>query len=125
MVLYAYKVPYIGQATVSVNDVQNSSLQSFAAQFFGMSKSVSDGKKTNSPLLKHAEYLKTSDFFEKLLARIQASADNKNLTIAEKNGAEQFKQQFLSENLDEEAKSKVLSALDSAVHKYPITMGQG
>lgn len=111
--IYIYKVPYVAQSTLIVNDSQNSSLQSFATQYFGMSKTVSDGKKNNSPLVKHTEYLKTSDFFEKFLTDIQASEDDKTLTMTEKEGYAQFKQSYLTKAMTEEQKIKAMSVLDS------------
>ena len=112
-IVYVSKIPYMAQSTITVNDVQNSSLQSFASQFFGMSKTVSEGKKNNSPLLKHVEYLKTTDFFEKLLTQIQETKDSKNLTMAEQEGYAQFRSQYLSTDMNEEARMKVLTILDS------------
>lgn len=111
--VYFYKVPYIAQSSIVVNDAQNSSLQSFATQFFGMSKLVNEGKKSNSPLTKHSEYLKTSDFFENLLKDIQTSSSDSLLTLAEKNGYTQFKQRFLSETLTEDKKLQALNILDA------------
>ncbi|MBC7741114.1 MAG: hypothetical protein H7061_02875 [Bdellovibrionaceae bacterium] len=110
--IYALKVPYLGQATIAVNDTQNSSLQSFASQYFGLTKSVSEGKKNNSPLLKNSEYLKTTEFFEKLLTDIQARGESGTLSIAEKQGYEQFKNAYLGAPNDTETKLKTLSMLD-------------
>lgn len=112
--VYVAKVPYVAQSAVIVNDSQNSSLQSFANQFFGMSKTVNDGKKSNSPLVKHAEYLKTTDFFEKLLLDIQKSTDDKTLTIAERKGFDQFKETYLTKEMNESAQLKALSILDAS-----------
>ncbi|MBC7421706.1 MAG: hypothetical protein H7328_13335 [Bdellovibrio sp.] len=110
--VYYIKIPYVGLATITVNDTQNSSLQSFAAQFFGLSKTVAEGKK-NSPLLKHAEYLKTTEFFENLLTEIQKRGQSSTLSIAEKKGYEQFKNQYLPDEKDADSKMATLSALDS------------
>ncbi len=110
--LYALKIPYFGQATIAVNDTQNSSLQSFASQYFGLSKSVAEGKKNNSPLLKNFEYLKTSEFFEKLLTDIQVRGESTKLSVAEKKGYQQFKDQYLTAPADVEAKLKNLAMLD-------------
>jgi len=112
--VYVTKIPYVGQSTIIVNDSQNSSLQSFANQFFGMSKTVNDGKKNNSPLVKHSEYLKTSDYFEKLLIDIQKAPEDKSLTMAEKKGYEQFKDLFLPKEMDEVAQLKALAVLDAS-----------
>lgn len=112
--IYVAKIPYVAQSAIIVNDAQNSSLQSFANQYFGMSKTVNDGKKSNSPLAKHFEYLKTSDYFEKLLVDIQKAAEDKSLTLAEKKGYEQFKDAFLPKEMTEAAQLKAMSVLDSA-----------
>lgn len=113
VVIYATKIQYVANATITVNDTQNSSLQSFASHFFGQSKSVAEGKKNNTPLLKHAEYLTTTDFYEILLADIQKRGEARGLSIAEKKGYQEFKQQHLEPSKDSEAKMKILSALDA------------
>ncbi len=112
--IYVTKIPYVAQAAIFVNDAQNSSLQSFANQFFGMSKTVNEGKKSNSPLLKHIEYLKTSDYFEKLLGNIKIASEDKSLTLAEKKGYEQFKESYLSKEMNESSELKALSVLDAS-----------
>lgn len=111
--VYIYEIPFVAQSTITVNDSQNSSLQSFANQYFGMSKTVNDGKKNNSPLVKHLEYLKTSDYFEKLLVDIQAGSEDKSLTIAERKGYDQFKKSFLPKEMQEAEKLKAMATLDS------------
>jgi hypothetical protein len=111
--IYSVKIPFIANATITVNDTQNSSLQSFAANFFNMSKSVAEGKKNNSPLLKHAEYLKTSEFFETLLADIQKRGESTGLSMAEKKGYQQLKEGTLKNLKDPDVKMKALSALDA------------
>lgn len=109
---YILKVPYIGHSVITINDNQNSSLQSFATQFFGLSKTA-DGKKTNSPLLKHAEYLKTTEFFDLMLKDIQTRGQSSSLTIAEATGYNQFKDEYLNDLEKSEKRLKVLSVLDS------------
>ncbi len=109
---YSVRVPFVAHATITVNDSQNSSLQSFATSFFGLSKSVAEGKKNNSPLLKHAEYLKTSEFFEALLIDLQKRGESSTLSMAEKKGFEQLKSGIFSNLKDNEAKMRALSALD-------------
>ncbi len=111
--VFVTKIPYIGSASITVNDTQNSSLQSFASHFFGQSKSVAEGKKNNTPLLKHAEYLKTTEFFERLLADIEKRGETTNLAIAEKKGYQQFKEQYLHEPKNVDTKMKTISALDT------------
>ena len=92
--VYLFKIPFVSSGSVVVNDAQNSSLQSFANQFFGLTKTVADGKKSNSPLQKHIEYLKTAEFLENLLVQLQLRGESKQLTIAEKNGYQIFKEIF-------------------------------
>lgn len=112
--VYIVKVPYISTGSIVVNDSQNSSLQSFATQFFGLTKSVADGKKNNSPLLKHIEYLKTEEFFTQLLTDIQLRGSSNELTLNERKGYEQFKETYLSASSPNGAdKLKILQALDS------------
>ena len=52
-IVYAVKVPYVAQATIVINDSQNSSMQAFSNQFFGLSKSLQESKKGSSLLSKH------------------------------------------------------------------------
>lgn len=111
--VYVVKIPYISTGSIVVNDTQNSSLQSFATQFFGLTKSVADGKKNNSPLLKHIEYLKTEEFFNQLLSDVQLRGTSTELTLNERKGFEQFKELYLSSTPNESDKLKVLQALDS------------
>jgi hypothetical protein len=119
IVFYVYKIPYVGQASITVNDSQNSSLQSFASQFFGLSKIVNEGRRNNSPLLKHAEYLKTSDFFEGLVKDIKKAGESKNLTIPELQGFRQFQNQVPENSvisfLDQSSKIKVDSDFELKV----------
>ncbi len=111
--LYIYRIPYVSSGSVIVNDTQNSSLQSFASQFFGFTKSVADGKKNNSPLQKHAEYLKTEEFFQHLLANLQTRGESPELSVAEKVGYENFKVTYLNEALTDGIKSKIIQKLNS------------
>lgn len=111
--IYLFKIPYVSSGSVVVNDTQNSSLQSFASQFFGLTKSVADGKKNNSPLQKHAEYLKTEEFFDQLLTNIIKQGESQELSIAERKGFFDFKEQYLKEPLTAESKVKVIQKLDS------------
>ncbi|MFZ3228598.1 MAG: hypothetical protein WA160_00210 [Pseudobdellovibrio sp.] len=117
--VYIYKIPFVSNGTILVNDTQNSSLQSFATQFFGLTKTVADGKKNNSPLLKHIEFLKTEEFFNQLLTDIQKRGLSDQLTLNEKVGFQQFKIAFLKSNLTEADKLKVLQALD-AMSKFKL-----
>lgn len=111
--IYAYRIPFVSTGSIVVNDAQNSSLQSFATQFFGLTKSVADGKKNNSPLQKHLEYLKTEEFFNQLLADIQLQEKVESLTIAEKKGFEIFKENYLTMPLTAESRGQVIQKLDA------------
>jgi len=86
-----YKVPYVSTASVIVNDSQNSSLQSFAQNFSGVSSNkINEAKKSNSPLQKYLEYLKTTEFYEKLISAIETRGQDKSLSLAEKQGYTYF-----------------------------------
>ncbi len=88
---YWYKVPYVSTASVIVNDSQNSSLQSFAQSFTGgNSNKINEAKKSNSPLQKYLEYLKTTEFYEKLIATTESKGKDKSLSLAEKQGYTYF-----------------------------------
>src|SRR5438552_1656504 len=70
LLIYIFKIPYIGKGRLFVNDSQNSSLQAFSTAYFGMTKSVADGKKGNTQIGKQIEVLRTREFYEKLIQRI-------------------------------------------------------
>ncbi len=91
---YVLKTPFVASGSIVVNDSQNSVLQSFASQFFGFTKSVADGKKNNSPLQKHLEFLKTEEFFNQLLSDLKNGGTSETLTVAEKKGFQIYKDQF-------------------------------
>ena len=125
--LFIFKIPYISTGSVIVNDSQNSTLQSFASQFFGLTKSVADGKKNNSPLQKHVEYLKTEEFFSQLLVDIMARGQSSDLSLPERRGYEIFRKQYLVEPLTLESKARLLQKLDSIskiklVSEFQITV---
>lgn len=94
--VYAVKVPFVANSTIVIHDSQNSSLQAFSNQFYGMSKSVQESKKGSSVLSKHIEYLKTREFYEDLLNRIQARGNSKEITLEERKGFEIFKEKYLN-----------------------------
>lgn len=104
--IYAFKVPYVASSTIVINDSQNSSLQAFSSQFFGLSKAVEESKKGSSVLSKHIEYLKTREFYELLLKRIQNRGNSPKITMEERQGYETFKQKFL-DGIEEDPKKKV------------------
>ena len=92
--IYVFRTPFVATGSIVVNDAQNSVLQSFATQFFGLTKSVADGKKNNSPLQKHLEFLKTEEFFNQLLSDLKSTGLSETLTVAEKKGFQLYKEQF-------------------------------
>ncbi|MFS4458352.1 hypothetical protein [Bdellovibrio sp. HCB2-146] len=92
--IYVVKVPYVASATIVINDSQNSSLQAFSSQFFGLSKSVQESKKGSSLLSKHIEYLKTREFFESFLTHLQQRGQSPRITMEERAGYEQFVQNY-------------------------------
>ncbi len=104
--VYAVKVPFVANSTIVIHDSQNSSLQAFSNQFYGMSKSVQESKKGSSVLSKHIEYLKTREFYEDLLNRIQARGNSKEITLEERKGFEIFKEKYLN-GLEGNPESKV------------------
>ncbi|MFV8257531.1 hypothetical protein ACNQKP_06990 [Bdellovibrio bacteriovorus] len=104
--VYAVKVPFVANSTIVIHDSQNSSLQAFSNQFYGMSKSVQESKKGSSVLSKHIEYLKTREFYEDLLNRVQARGNSKEITLEERKGFEIFKEKYLK-GLDANPESKV------------------
>jgi len=111
--IYTFRTPFVSTGSIVVNDAQNSSLQSFSTQFFGLTKTVADGKKNNSPLQKHLEFLKTEEFFQQLLVDIKQRGLSGELTISEKKGFENFKKQYLAKDMSIDEINKVIQQLDS------------
>lgn len=99
VLVYILKVPFVASSTIVINDSQNSSLQAFSSQFFGLSKTVQESKKGNSLLSKHIEYLKTREFYEALAKQIQIRGDSPLITMEERNGFEILKNNYMK-NLD-------------------------
>lgn len=95
VLVYAAKVPFVSTGTLMVNDSQNSGLQAFSSQFYGLSKSVQESKKGNSLLAKHLEYLKTSDFLESLSKRIVERGQAGKISNEEKKGFQVLKKNYL------------------------------
>lgn len=109
---YAVKVPYVASSTIVINDSQNSSLQAFSSQFFGLSKSVQESKKGNSLLAKHIEYLKTREFYEALLVRLEERGASAKITMEEREGFEDFSAKFMREVKTPEQRIALLQQLD-------------
>ncbi len=114
--IYIFRTPFVSTGSIVVNDSQNSSLQSFATQYFGLTKSVADGKKSNSPLQKHLEFLKTEEFFSQLLNDITAKSKSDELTVVEKKGYEIFRNKYLKSSqvpMTAELRSEIIQKLDA------------
>lgn len=113
VLVYVLKVPFVASSTIVINDSQNSSMQAFSNQFFGLSKSIQESKKGSSLLSKHIEYLKTREFYETLLVRIQERGASPLLTMEERKGYDVLKNNYLK-NLDKpENKIALLQRLDA------------
>lgn len=104
LIVYAVKIPFVSSGTLMINDSQNSGLQAFSSQFYGLSKSVQETKKGNSLLAKHLEYLKTSDFLEKLAQKIVQRGDSGKLPMDELKGYRELKADYLPNAKDLDAK---------------------
>ena len=122
---YWYKVPYVSAASVIVNDSQNSSLQSFAQNFTGAnSNKINEAKKSNSPLQKYLEYLKTTEFYEKLMTTIEVKGKDKSLSLAEKQGYASFYSNIMDSkkviDLKEDDKVAIYKKLESIL-EYKIS----
>lgn len=112
ILIYVFYVPFVASSTIVINDSQNSSLQAFSNQFFGMSKSIQESKKGSSLLSKHIEYLKTREFYESLLKRLVARGQSSLITMEERQGFEILKNNYFK-NIDKsENKIEFLQKLD-------------
>lgn len=112
VVVYVVKVPFIASSTIVINDSQNSTLQAFSSQFFGLSKSVQESKKGNSLLTKHIEYLKTREFYETLLQRLEERGGSSKITMEEREGFEIFKEKYLKDASTSEQKIALFQLLN-------------
>lgn len=110
--VYIVKIPFVASSTIVINDSQNSSLQAFSNQFFGMSKAVQESKKGSSLLSKHIEYLKTREFYELLLGRIEARGNSPLITLEERAGYEILKNNYLKNLEHSDNKIELLQRLD-------------
>lgn len=98
LAVYTFKIPFQSVASIIINDNKNSSLQSFTTQFSGQANStrVNEAKKSNSSVQKSIEYLKTTDFYTKLMKTLSEKNDITKMTIAEKNGYDRFNSEILN-----------------------------
>lgn len=112
VLVYVLKIPFVASSTIVINDSQNSSLQAFSSQFFGLSKTVQESKKGSSLLSKHIEYLKTREFYEALLKNIQVRGNSPLITLEEHDGFEILKNNYMKDLDDPERKIEFLQKLD-------------
>lgn len=112
VLVYIVKIPFVASSTIVINDSQNSAMQAFSNQFFGLSKSVQESKKGSSLLSKHIEYLKTREFYELLLKRLEARGNSSQITMEERKGFETLKENYLKKLESEGAKIEFLQRLD-------------
>lgn len=106
MVLYVVKIPFVATTSIVFNDSQNSSIQAFSNQFYGLSKSVQESKKGSSLLSKHIEFLKTREFFEAVLAKIPERGNSSKITMEERDGFVFFKEKYL-DHIDENPENRI------------------
>ncbi|MGZ3748774.1 MAG: hypothetical protein ACXWRE_15115 [Pseudobdellovibrionaceae bacterium] len=97
-----------------MNDSQNSSLQAFSTAYFGMTKSVIDGKKGNTQIGKQVEVLRTREFYEKLIQRLEDRGKNPQLSVEEQLAYRAIKDPYLAEAYkDEQSRQNFIIKLDS------------
>ncbi|MBC7458921.1 MAG: hypothetical protein H7235_11620 [Bdellovibrionaceae bacterium] len=99
--LYNFKIPYQSMGSVIINDNKNSSLQSFTTQFVSNvnATKVNEAKKANSSVQKSIEYLKTTDFYLKMIRSVSENKKITEMTISEKAGYDQFKSTMLNNKM--------------------------
>nr|WP_295904822.1 hypothetical protein [uncultured Bdellovibrio sp.] len=112
VLVYVVKIPFVASSTIVINDSQNSAMQAFSNQFFGLSKTVQESKKGSSLLSKHIEYLKTREFYDALLARIQQRGNSPLITMEERKGYEILKNNYLKNVKTADDKTELLQRLD-------------
>ncbi|QLY26007.1 hypothetical protein [Bdellovibrio sp. KM01] len=113
VIIYAVKIPYVATTSIIFNDSQNSAVQAFSTQFFGLNKSLQESKKGSSLLSKHIEYLKTREFFEAVLAKIPERGESGQISLEERKGFETFRDKYLKDiDKSPENKIAVLQKLD-------------
>ncbi|HEY8272825.1 MAG TPA: hypothetical protein VIG33_18170 [Pseudobdellovibrionaceae bacterium] len=114
LLVYIFKIPYVGRGRLLVNDSQNSSLQAFSMAYFGMTKSVVDGKKGNTQIGKQVEVLRTREFYEKLLQRLDERGKSLLLNVDEQLAYQSIKDKYLMQAFkDESSRQNFIVKLDS------------
>lgn len=113
LAVYIWKVPYVASGSIISNDNQNSGLQAFSASFYGMNKSLQDGKKGNTVLTKHLEYLKTQEFYSLLAQKAMIRGQSAKITLDEVDGFKKVQNILKSENAVSFLASAIQVKLDS------------
>jgi hypothetical protein len=108
---------HVSRGSIVVNDSQNSSLQAFSTSFTGFSKSLIDGKKGNSVLSKHFEYLKSRDYLEQVAMQLIANKDDKALSLDEMQGAQKIVSRFDGQANDAQIRSLAAELNNSLNYK--------
>lgn len=112
--IFFFKVPYVAKGRLFVNDSQNSSLQAFSTSYFGMTKSVADGKKGNTQIGKQVEMLRTREFYEKLVDRIHERGQSHALLLEEQQAYQKIKERYLDVALeDSHSRQSFIAKLDA------------
>lgn len=112
VLIYVLKIPFVANSTIVINDTQNSSLQAFSNQYFGLSKSLQESKKGSSVLSKHIEYLKTREFYEMLLQQVFVRGSSPLITMEERTGFDSLKNNYMQELANPHARIEFLQRLD-------------
>lgn len=113
VLIYVVKIPFVASSKIVVNDSQNSALQAFSNQYFGLSKSIEESKKGSSLLSKHIEYLKTREFYENLLKKIEIRGNSSHITMEERQGYEILKTHYLKDLDDNSSRIELLQRLNN------------
>lgn len=113
-IIYIFKIPYVAKGRLLVNDSQNSSLQAFSTSYFGMTKTVADGKKGNTQIGKQIEVLRTREFYQKLLQHLEERSSSNTLSVEEQRAYANIKDKYLADALkDEESRQNFIMKLDA------------
>lgn len=70
LVSYIFIVPFAASGLILSHDSHNSGIHSFVESYSGLQKSLADGKKGNTALVKKVEFLKSFDFSKRVANRI-------------------------------------------------------
>lgn len=110
---YIWKVPFVSSGSIISNDIQNSGLQAFSSSFYGMNKTLQDGKKGNTVLAKHIEFLKTQEFYILLKQKALTRGASKNISLEEVAGFKSIQDLLMSDQALAFLASSVQVKLDS------------